>query len=248
MKNKNVSKSPIPESYKSGIAFIEGLTVREAIPWLHKELREEVHMLAGGSDDFPVQAIINHYRYLSFLAQAVVRDAIEGLICQWRNELERHERKTWSESAVIALLNLTSALHVSHAKYGLQSLVNSPVFLKMRGCHLQPSILLTVVVLSANSDRHFWTTTAQRCPKYAGMAFQVLTRIAPSDALCLLEQFPDSKHAVGSVARRLPDFVSEQPFEKQKKIMERVTKAISRLSRTSANVLLVSLSEAGFDV
>ena len=97
----------MPDSYKSGIEYIKSLSREAAIQWLEGEVREMEHVLAGDAMSQPVQAIIDHYNYLSLESKANVIDAIESLVILWYIQVAKLPTK-----AVCNLLNLTGALHV----------------------------------------------------------------------------------------------------------------------------------------
>ena len=162
-----------PNSYKAGIQYIEGLTAEHMLLWLEGELKEINHVLAGSRDDYPVQAIVNHHPYLSLEAQKRMADAIEQMVLDWRET-----PTNWPENALRALLTLAAELRVSAVKSSLQSLTkNRKAFAHMAA--LQAEVLRTLATLSVNDDRTFWSELGQHYPDFAGMAFQVLTRIAP---------------------------------------------------------------------
>ncbi len=232
----------IPPSYQSGIRYVEGLTSRQMLEWVKDELLDEVHMLAGKQEDFPVQAIVNHYPYLSFKAQKGMDDAIDKLVFDWEKE-----HNEWPDSAVRALLSLVGKLPVPGAKYKLKALVESEMFTEIKS-QLRYAVLCAIASLSTNEDRMFWNKIPERHQEYSGMTFQVLARIAPEDALNLLGHLPDNAPSIGGVARALPDFVSQKrPKKKQLEVLQRVEKAITRLSRKSTATLRTSLKEAGFE-
>lgn len=241
MNAQRVGLRPIPSSYQSGIDYIESMTWNEMANWLFSELHEREHKLAGGPDDFPVQAIVNHYSYLSFKAQNRMDQAIDGLIYYWKQNPEK-----WTESAVRALLSLAGEFPVPEAVRKLKSLVESGDLSKPGAFSMSP-VLRAIASLSTNDDLQFWNKVADEHPKYAGMAFQVLTRIGPRDALALLERFPNNEDAIGSVARVLPRFVSEQPADaKRIDFMRHLYQAIDCLPTTSAQILRTTLDEARF--
>jgi len=80
------------------------------------------------------------------------------------------------------------------------------------------------------------------------MAFQVLAGIAPDEALDLLGRLPQTDVVIGSVARKLPDFVSQFPRELRAEKLTQVSQAISELSPQSAALLTLALREAGFQL
>lgn len=232
----------IPESYKTGIQHIEGLDAGAMTEWLRAELHEQVHILAGQAYDYPVQAIVNHHPYLSLETQSRMAKAIEVLILDWKRAAN-----AWSESAVHALLSLAAELRVPGAKSKLQSLAKSQAFSKLAEA-LRPAVLGAIATLSINDDRTFWKTLPDDHPKFAGMAFQVLARIAPEDALELLGQLPQDESVISSVARKLPDFVSQFEPELQAVKLGQISEALASLPTGSAAPLNLALEEAGFEL
>jgi len=232
----------IPESYQSGVSRIEDMNTPALMAWLEAELREQSHILAGKAEDYPVQAIVSHHAYLSIGAQKRVGNALEALVLDWRNNLG-----DWPETAVRSLLSLVAELRVGGAKAKLVPLV-SDTSAWQRIVQLRPAIFRALATLSSNDDRAFWSRIPVQQPEFAGMAFQVLTRIAPEDALQLLGQLPDNDMAVGSVARKLPDFVSQFQPERKAAVLSHIADAIGMLSQKSAGTLLLALQKAGFEI
>ena len=232
----------IPESYKPGVERIEGMNEAALLAWLEAELREQTHILAGKAEDFPVQAIVNHHPYLSIAAQNRFGNAIEALILDWRENLDN-----WPEDAVRALLDLAAEFGVEGAKRKLLPLVsNRPAWGKI--AVLQLAVLRALAALSLPDDRAFWSKLPDQHPEFAGMSFQVLTRIAAEDALQLLSCLPDDDMAVDSVARKLPDFVSQFQPERKGAILAHIASAIAMLSKKSAETLMLALQRAGFPI
>ncbi len=232
----------IPESYKTGIQHIEGLDLGAMTDWLRAELHEQVHRLAGQEYDYPVQAIVNHHPYLSPETQRRMANAIEVLVLDWKRAAN-----AWSESAVQALLNLAAELPVPGAKSKLQSLAKSQAFSKLAEA-LRPAVLGAIATLSINGDRTFWKTLPDDYSEFAGMAFQVLARIAPEDALELLGRLPQNGQVIGSVARELPDFVSQFEPELQAAKLRQISQALASLPTESAAPVKLALKEAGFEL
>jgi hypothetical protein len=232
----------IPESYKPGIERIEGMNCPAMLVWLEAELRGQAHILAGKEEDYPVQAIVNHHAYLSIGAQKRMGDVLETLVLDWSRDLV-----SWPEPAVRALLSLIAELRVEGAKSKLLPLVsNKAVWDGLAS--LQPAVFRSLATLSKNRDRNFWIRIPTDHPEFAGMAFQVLTRIAPEDALKLLSHLPNNDMAVGSVARKLPDFVSQFQPERKAEILTHIASAIGMLSKKSAETLTLALQNAGFPI
>lgn len=232
----------IPESYKPGVDRIEGMNAPALCEWLEAELREKAHILAGKDEDFPVQAIVNHYPYLSPFARKLVGNTLEALILDWRKE-----QNNWPESAIRALLSLVAELRVAGAKSKLLSLVSD----KEAWAHievLRPAVFRALATLSVNQDRAFLSKLPIQHPEFVGMAFQVLTRIAPEDALQLLSRLPDNEMAIGSIARKLPDFVSQFQPERKATVLAYIAEAIALLSPKSTALLKLALQNAGFEI
>lgn len=235
-------KKEIPESYKPGVERIEAMNESAVLAWLEAELREQTHILAGKAEDYPVQAIVSHHAYLSIAAQKRVGEALETLVLEWRNDLQ-----SWPETTIRSLLSLVAELRVEGAKSKLFPLVEDKVMWDRIG-PLQTAVFRTLATLSLNPDRSFWSKIPDQYPEFAGMAFQVLTRIAPEDALQLLSRVPDNDMAVGSVARKLPDFVSQFQPERKAAVLTHIAGAIGNLSQRSAATLKTALEDAGFEV
>ena len=232
----------IPDSYKPGVNRIEDMNAPALAAWLEAELREQTHILAGKAEDYPVQAIVSHHAYLSIGAQKRVGSALETLVLDWRNNLD-----PWPETSVRSLLSLVAELGVEGAKSKLLPLL-SDKDAWARIAALRPAVLRALATLSENPDRAFWDKMPVQHPEFAGMAFQVLTRIAPEDALQLLSRLPDNDAAIGSVARKLPDFVSQFQPERKDAVLEHIADAIGMLSEQSAGILQVALLKAGFKI
>jgi hypothetical protein len=231
----------IPESYRSGLEQIEAMSTIAVREWLDAELRDKIHLLAGKTEDFPVQAIVNHHPYLSLPAQNRIADAIVTLILAWREAPD-----DYPELTVRALLSLAAELRVVNAKEKLQSLVRSDAFEPAKA--LCPAILRTIATLSSNDDCAFWRRLPQYHPEYAGMAFQVLTRIGPAVALKLLGELPTIEQSISGVARKLPEFVSKFEPDRQASLLDQIDKAISLLPAESTRALKLALEEEGFDL
>ncbi len=231
-----------PNSYKPGVDRLEDMNKQALVAWLEAELRGQMHILAGKEEDYPVQAIVNHHPYLSIATQRRVGDALESLVLDWRKDLS-----AWPEASVRALLSLVAELGVEGAKRKLLPLVSDR---RVWGqiAVLQPAVLRALATLSLNEDRMFWSQLPQQYPEFAGMAFQVLTRIAADDALQLLSRIPDNGIAVGSVARTLPDFLSQFSPERTIAILNQLAGAIAKLSSESAANLKQALEDSGYSI
>lgn len=231
-----------PDSYKPGVDRLEGMNKQALMAWLEAELRGQTHILAGKEEDYPVQAIVNHHPYLSIAAQQRVGGALEALVLDWRKD-----SNDWPEAAVRALLNLVAELGIEGAKRKLLPLVSDKQAWG-RLTALQPAVLRALATLSRNEDRAFWSKLPNQHPEFAGMAFQVLTRIAAEDALQLLSRLPDNDAAVGSVARKLPDFVSQFQPERKPAVLAHIASTIAMLSEKSAKALTLALQNAGIEI
>ena len=235
-------KNTIPDSYKQGIHRIEQHTTDTMCAWLEGELRGINHILAGSRDDYPVQAIVNHHPYLSLETQKRMADAIERIILEWKAS-----PSDWPESATRALLSLAADLRISAVLPLLQSLArDKKAFARIEP--LQPEALRTIATLSTNNERGYWSEIAQQHPDFAGMAFQVLARIAPSDALTLLAHLPKNQATIGGVARKLPGFVSQFPVEERAQVLKAIADALVSLPDKFSNPLRGALVEAGFEL
>ena len=231
----------IPESYKPGVERIERMNAPALRVWLEAELREQTHILSGKAEAFPVQAIVNHHPYLSVAAQKRVSNVIEAIIFDWR-----HEPNTWPETAVRALLSLAAELRVAGAKSKLQSLVSNKAEFSHIASSLHPAVFRAIATLSSSYDRTFWSKFPVRNSEFAGMAFQVLARIAPEDALDLIGRLPDNETVIGSVARKLPAFVSQFEPPRTSAVLQQISNALAHLSTASAAALSLALKETGF--
>ena len=231
-----------PESHRAGIAHIEGLGVVPMAQWLRDELHEQVHLLAGEAYGYPVQAIVSHHPYLSPEAKKRMASAIDLLVFDWKKTAN-----AWSLPAVQALLSLVGELDVSGAKSKLQSLTESQAFSKMAEA-LRLAVLGAIATLSSNDDRKFWKQFPAVYPTFAGMAFQVLARIDHEGALELLGRLPQNEQVIGSVARKLPDFISNFALELQAAKLKQISDALASLPPESASPLKLALDEAGFNI
>lgn len=232
----------IPDSYEAGILYIEHLNMPAFREWLEAELRDKIHILAGQTDDYPVQAILNHHPYLSALAQKLLSDTLDELILAWKAQ-----PTDWPDSAVRSLLSLAAELRVADSKSKLQSLVESGGLANINpGLHA--AVLRAIATLSSNNDHAFWFGLPRRHPEFAGLAFQVLARIAPRAALSLLAELPSNKLAIDGVARKLPAFISEFSPDKQPTVLTKIGEALASLSPESATPLRLALTDEGFDL
>lgn len=232
----------IPNSCKAGIQHIERLTAANMREWLEGELREINHVLAGNRDDYPVQAIVNHHPYLSLEAQKRMADAIEQMVVDWRKK-----PADWPESAARALLSLAAELRISSVKALLQPLTKDKrAFTRI--APLQAEALRALATLSVNDDRAFWSDLGQHYPDFAGMAFQVLTRIAPEDALTFLAHPPQNQAAIGGIARKLPGFISQFSPDERAQTLSRISESLVAIPSRFSNPLRIALTEAGFSL
>ena len=214
----------MPDSYKSGIEYIEGLSPEATVKWLEKEIREKEHRLAGDAMSQPVQAIIDHYNYLSPKSKAKVRDAIEFLVIFWKTGLTR-----FSTKAIRHLLSIIGELHVVSVMRMLMRKAESSETIRPRS--IRGAILRAIANNAVKGDEEacaFWERIAVDHPEYAGMAFQVLCKIDVESALRLLRDFPQTRSAVGSVARSIDSFILEQPHRKRLRLVARVEGALCR--------------------
>ena len=233
----------IPPSYEAGVRLLEEMPLLDMCKWLESEVREESHLLAGQAEDFPVQAIVNHQPYLTLDAQKRLAMAIDALISAWRSG-----PGTWTDSAVRALFNLAAELRVGESKAKLQTwAAHKNTFQKIKPA-LRAPLLRTIATLSGAPDRRFWNELPEKFPEFAGIAFQVLARIAPEDALVLLRLLPTDDSALNSVARKLPDFVSQFPATEKNTVLARIGAALRSMPAKKAKPLQSALTEAGFNI
>lgn len=195
----------IPESYAGGIGYVQSLNIAGMVGWLRDELFEtagKCHHLAGGHDDYPVQAIVNHYQYFTEITRAIFRDAIRLLFYRWKEN-----PSLWPPEIAAYLLHLIGELEVSEMKFGLIALVESELFLQIDGFN-RYGVLCAAARLSRPEDYPFWLMVGDRfADKFGGTAFQALLRISRPHALELLQRLPkDNESVMGSVERALPDW------------------------------------------
>lgn len=200
-------KREAPESYRGGIAFIEAMSANSMLLWLFAELFEregECHRLAGSVSqmDYPVQAILNHYTYLSNHTQLLMVETFEEIARRWA--LVPTE---WPEEATAALLSLVGELPVLQAKSSvLQPLAKSKDFNGFSRL-LKALILSSIAQLSTRKDYDFWKLIAEKHSEFGGMAFQVLWRLDQNEAVQLLQTLDLSDESVrGSVERACSDY------------------------------------------
>src|SRR5688572_7276344 len=143
-------RAELPPSYKPGVDHLEGLTGSGTLLWLQGELLGGRHVLAGQADDFPVQAILNHYPYLSLQSRRRLDTAVESLVTSWKSNPD-----TWPESSTYWLLDLAARLPVTGVKSRLQSLSESTAFSQIHWS-FQPAVYQTIAELSHSGDRKYW--------------------------------------------------------------------------------------------
>ena len=107
----------IPENRIEGVRYIESLKPNGMKLWLETEVNEWSHNIAGGRDDQPVQAILNHAPYISEKARLSLEIAIEDYIMVWRNA-----PADGNPSAINHLLNLAAEIPVPKVKHLLQAM------------------------------------------------------------------------------------------------------------------------------
>lgn len=193
----------IPESYLPGLQILEKFTPEEMRAWLLKEVREESHTLSGGADDQPVQAILNHARYLTPKAKGLLADAIQSSISthNWESELVP------DKNSIVNLLHFAGELPVPGVKAYLKELLQ-----KTRRPPIAPWMRHRILCgplafLSDETDTLFWHYVVARYRDSVGTAFQVLLRISPKDAIILLGTRIPNKSLSGSVCRALGTYL-----------------------------------------
>jgi hypothetical protein len=229
----------IPSSYKKGIEFIQALDGGGMREWLRAELNEQSNVLTGQADDFPVQAIVNYHGFLDRATQLKFAVAIQDLVSDWKQN-----PGDWNQNAATALLKIIAELRIEDTKSRLKSLVESKNFSNILPI-LRPAVIRTLAAISTTTDNQFWNKLTELHPDFGGMAFQVLTRIAPKDALQLIGKLPYSKIAIEGVARKLPDFVSQYEGPERTKVIGTIADAIDHLPEEYAEKLKASLAEEG---
>lgn len=234
-------KRNIPKAYVASLNEIEKMSQQAMTTWLESELNGTSRLLAGQADDYPVQAILNHHRYLDPNAKKAFGQAVKELLSdalkiprQWDSELFQH------------LLALSAELPVPSTKHQLVKAVVTSDFQKITAVN-QSLILQTIGALSDSSDSSFWLSIAQKFKSFAGLAYQILSRISPlksSDAIAYLE---DTK-AVDSVCQRLSVLLSASEITKQKVILESVESNLRTIPQTLQNQFISSLADFGFNI
>lgn len=232
-------KPEIPGAFSEGVERLEKLDVASMRMWLEAEVQDKVHILSGQEDDQPVQAILNHFPYLRLVTQSRLLRACSKLLAEWIQQ-----KGGWSESATLHLLDLVAELPVEDGKIKLQGNLKK---LEVSDV-VYVAVLQTIATLSVNADRQFWLGIASTSPDYAGMAFQVLARIAPAEAHQVIRDAASSERAFGSLVRKLPNFVSQFTPPEQEELLHTIAKAISSLPARVADGIESSLREEGFDV
>lgn len=197
----------IPKVYLDGVRFLEKLDTTATEIWLRDELFDKQHCLAGRWDDFPVQAILNHCHYVSPSTLRRIRGVIRVLFFSWKQKPE-----DWNEHAFYALLHLVSDLKVVSLKLPMQLFAESGYFATLQ-ITIRAAVLQAVAGLSTKSDRHFWKRVAKIQPEFAGLAFQVLTRVWHPGAVEILRILPEDSSVVGSVILGLPILLSKLSFK-----------------------------------
>ncbi|GEM_PF-6463946 len=198
-----MNATEIPKSYLPGLQILETFTATQMRLWLHDETHEREHLLAGGHDDQPVQAILNHAEFLSGKAKGLLIQTVrDEIVIAWSTKPEFGD-----PSAIEHLLNLAEGLPVLTVKNPLQDMLRDGRFGRVPE-HLRGYVLSTIATLSNESDTSFWLQLVPRYPNFAGMAFQVLLRTSVDEAMNLLYTLiPDDKVA-GSVVRALSHHLS----------------------------------------
>jgi hypothetical protein len=232
----------IPDAYNQGVSHIESLTVPAMVEWLRDELFDRNHILGGQADDYPVQAILNHFPHLSIRAQARMAEAMRQLVIEWKGS-----PTAWTESAIKALLSLATELPVPETKPLLQSSVEQGGLGQVPTAVRAP-LLRAIAGLSGNGDRTFWMMVATEHSQFAGMAFQVLARVAPGSAVEVLGRLPHEQAIVDTAARVLPEFIARFPEGAQFEKLEQVAQVTASLPDQLAARLKSALMHAGYTV
>lgn len=166
-----------PDSYLQGIRYVADLgTITETQAWLRNEIFESFHALSGGWDDYPVQAIVNHYRYFPEDVKVFVNAAFLNLLVEWQVRPE-----DWPEDMTRSLLSLVSELHIPQAKENLVRFVGTMRIMDL-AVKLHLAVFRAISTLSTKEDIRFWQMVIEEVkrgtwPGLDRMAFQTLDRI-----------------------------------------------------------------------
>src|SRR3989338_5156459 len=79
-----MNDNQIPPSYLPGLQTLENFNATEMALWLLSEMHEREHLLAGSYYDQPVQAILNHAKYLTETARGILIHAAQDCVADWR--------------------------------------------------------------------------------------------------------------------------------------------------------------------
>jgi len=235
----------MPEGYLPGISIIESLGTSDLTEWLRTELAGESRTLSGQDDDFPVQAIVNHFRYLSPTAQRRLTDAVDLLQVSFKTS-----PANWMADQTRNLFHLIGELPVPALITKLQTVAFDTELKPVIGSSYL--ILLQAIARhSTNTDRAFWKSLVAHAPQYAGMALQVLARVSPNDVLEVLEQLPPkaaTAATLGAFARALPNFLASLEDGDRSRAISRLDSTRRRLPSTVSYHLRGALAVAGFGI
>lgn len=237
-----MSESNIPSIYERGVHFLESLRASTIMEWLREELRAPTYRLAGRNEDYPIQSILEHYEFLSPSGRSTLITAVRSLLVDWRNKPEE-----WDENQAEMLIDLTAGLHATDVKEVMKSVVSRSALSSLHQTQV-PALLRALASLSVNSDREFWRMVPCAFPDFAGMAFQVLTRIAPADAFHVLLTMPDNDLAIGGVSCVLGDFVASFAPKDRLNVLARIIECTQHLSKASKSRIQHILERAGYSI
>ncbi len=195
----------MPECYKEGLAYVNSLNQEAMIAWLRSELNEKTapKRLAGGHDDYPVQAIVNHYPYFSADSQKFFGYAVHMLVLDWITD----GTQGFGEDGIRALMSLVGELKIVRVRLALMGFIFGEEKNTPSETMLAP-LLRAFASISTTDDLEAWEEIAETHPKFGGMAFQAILQCASrEDAIRLLPRINlQDEHVQGSVERAMPDY------------------------------------------
>ena len=139
------------------------------------------------------------------------------------------KRRQFSTQALSHLLNLVGELRVKSVVIPLKRKVAQRRFAHIRPRYIRSLILSTIASNAEKGDdamRAFWERVATRYPRYAGMAFQVLSKVDRESALQILERFPNCQVAACGVARGIGAFITSHRSKRRRRLSTRIINAL----------------------
>lgn len=232
----------VPEVYLQGVRYVQGLTEAEVERWLVNELMHDIHALAGQPDDFPVHAILNHWKYLSLAAQGRISNSINSITVKWMT----HEI-SFTDEALQSLFDIAVGTGTDVIKEPLQGFALDREFRETsQSTQLAVLQCLAGLARSYRRDVNFWETVFAALPEFAGMSFQVLARIAPRDAVLLVARLPSNPEAQGGAARALPALLSTFDDAERPRVFAALRGAMLHATRSWRERLKGVMRAAGY--